>query len=82
MAEVVLRMEVSEDLAKQLKTVPKSRWTLYVNKVLKEKLAKISRIERILAKSRLTEEKAYEISEKIDKALAERYDRLYDELHG
>lgn len=82
MEEVVVRMQVSEDLAKEFRSVSKSEWSLAFNKLLKEKVARISRLERLLKESKLSEEKAKEISDKIDESLARRYDELYKKTYG
>jgi CO/xanthine dehydrogenase FAD-binding subunit len=82
MEEVVVRMRVSEDLAKEFRSVSKSEWSLAVSKLLKDKVSRISRLERLLKKSRLSEEKAKEISDKIDESLAVRYDELYKKTYG
>lgn len=82
MEEVVVRMRVSEDLAKEFRSVSKSEWSLAVNKLLKDKVSCISRLERLLKKSQLSEEKAKEISDRIDESLARRYDELYKKTYG
>ena len=82
MEEVVLKMEVPEDLAIELREIPKVEWSLVINKLLKEKLSKLVRLERIIKKSELSEAKALEISDKINESLAKRYGVLYKQLYG
>lgn len=82
MVEVVLKMHVPKDLANELREVSKSDLSLAVNRLMREKLSRLIRLERIINKSKLSESKAREISDKIDESLAKRYDALYKEAFG
>ncbi len=82
MKEFVLRMQVPEDLAIELRTVSKVEWSLVVNKLLREKLSRFVRLKRIINKSELSESKAFEISDKINESLARRYETLYKQVNG
>ncbi len=74
MVEIVV--EVPRDLEFLIK-VPKIELSLFVSRLLKEKLERIERLERGLQKSKLTEEKAEELANKISEGLAKRYIKLY-----
>ena len=65
-------VEISEDLD-FMNEIPKIQWTILVNRILQEKLREISKMKRIISKSKLTEEDAEEISDKINECLAKRY---------
>ena len=74
MPEVVVKIpENLEFLAK----VPEIELSLFVSRLLKEKLERIERLEKGLQKSELTEEKAEELANKISEGLAKRYIELY-----
>lgn len=74
MPDVVVK--IPEDL-KFLAKVPEIELSLFVSRVLKEKLERIERLEKGLLKSELTEEKAEELANKISEGLAKRYIDLY-----
>ena len=77
-----MRMQIPEDLANELREVPKVEWSLVVNKLLKDKLSRLVRLEKIISKSELSEAKALEISDKINESLAKRYESLYKQMYG
>jgi len=62
-------VNIPDDLAK----MPKVELSLFVSRVLKEKLERIEQLERGLQKSMLTQEKADEIADRISEGLAKRY---------
>jgi len=74
MCKVVV--EVPEDLIVRIKKMPEIDWSLAVSRLVKQELERLARLKRIVAKSRLTEEKAVEISNKISESLAKRYEKL------
>ena len=67
-----LRVRIPDDL-EFLAKVPEVEWSLFVNRLLKEKLKRIEWLEKGLQKSKLTEKKAEEISNKISEGLSKRY---------
>ena len=72
MREIVLRFEVPEDL-KEIAEISEAEISLAVDRFLKKKLLEIAEIERILSKSKLSEEKAREIAREISLSLAKEY---------
>ena len=62
-------VNIPDDLAK----MPKVELSLFVSRVLKEKLERIEHLERGLQKSELTQEKADEIADRISEGLSKRY---------
>lgn len=74
MNEVVV--EIPEDLIVKLKKVPEIDWSLAVSRLVKQELDRLARLKRIVSKSKLTEEKALELSDKISESLAKRYEKL------
>lgn len=82
MEEIVLKMQVPEDLSSELKEVSKARWSLVINRLLKEKLSRLIRLEKIIRKSELSKTKAFEIADKISESLAKRYEAMYKRMYG
>ena len=62
-------VNIPDDLAR----MPKVELSLFVSRVLKEKLERIEQLERGLQKSMLTQEKADEIADRISEGLSKRY---------
>ncbi|MDW8033530.1 MAG: hypothetical protein RMI79_01050, partial [Nitrososphaerota archaeon] len=58
-----LIVDLPEDLVRELEQVSKLDLSLVVSKLLKERLARLARLERIVSKSKLSEEKAREIAD-------------------
>jgi len=75
MPEVMV--DLPEDLVKELEKISKLDLSLVVSRLLKEKLARIARLEKIISKSKLSEEKAREIADEINLSLSKEYDKLY-----
>lgn len=71
MAEIVV--EIPEELKQEMEELPKINWQLVVRRSLKRELEKILELKRIISKSKLTEEDARKISEKIDESLSKRF---------
>lgn len=74
MPEVVIK--IPEDL-KLFADIPDVELSLFVNRLLKEKLERIERLKKGLQKSELTEKKADELADKISEGLSKRYVELY-----
>ena len=53
--------------------IPRVELSLFVSRLLKEKTERIERLEREMQKSKLTQEKADEIADRISEDLAKRY---------
>ncbi len=81
MEEVVVKVGVPEDL-KEIVEISEAEISLAVNRFLKKKLLEIAEIERILSKSKLSEERAREVAREISLSLAKEYEKLYKELEG
>ncbi|MBO3840117.1 MAG: hypothetical protein QXM98_03700 [Thermoproteota archaeon] len=75
MPEVMI--DLPEDLVRELEQISKLELSLVVSKLLKERLAKLARLERIVSKSGLSEEKAREIADEINLSLSKEYDKLF-----
>jgi|YelNatPaOPRAMG01_1025707.scaffolds.fasta_scaffold69885_3 hypothetical protein len=75
MPEVMV--DLPEDLVKELEKISKLDLSLVVSRLLKEKLTRIARLEKIISKSKLSEEKAREIADEINLSLSKEYDKLY-----
>ncbi len=70
-----LEVEIPEEL-KELKSASPISWQLAVEKRLKEELNELARLERIAAKSKLSEKKATELADEVSLALAKKYEAL------
>ena len=73
MAEIVV--EIPEEL-EELRKVSKINWQLAIQKRLLEEFDELVRIEKIVSKSKLTEEQAKELADEVNLSLAKRYERL------
>ncbi len=73
MVEVIIKIP---DELNELALAKKIDWQLLVNRELNEKLEELTRIKKIISKSKLTEEKAKELSDEVNISLAKRYKRL------
>jgi len=82
MKEVVLKLEVPEDLAKELERMESKEISLIVSSVLMERFSRLARLSRLFEKSKLSEEKAEEFAEEFNERLYRRYERLYKEKFG
>jgi hypothetical protein len=75
MVEVVV--DIPEELKKEVEGIPGLELSLVVSRLLKDKLDRMIRFERVLSKSKLSEKKAEEIATKISRSLSKEYDRLH-----
>ena len=82
MKEVTLRVRVPEDLVKEFERISKEDISLVLNRLLKEKILKLTELERIVSKSELSEEKALKLAEKVNEGLYKKYKKLYEERFG
>lgn len=73
MAEVCVNIP---DELKELSSVSKINWQLIVGRILKEEFEELTRVKKIVDKSKLTEEQAKELANEINLSLAERYEKL------
>lgn len=70
-----INIKIPEEL-KELGSISKINWQLAINKMLKEKFERVERVKRILDKSKITDEKAKELADEVNIALAKRYEKL------
>jgi hypothetical protein len=68
-----ITLSVSEELKKQMSELPEINWSVVAREAIKEKIAKLSLLKSISAKSQLTQKDALELGRKINKSLHERY---------
>jgi len=74
MLEVVVK--IPEDIEFMSK-LPETELSLFVGRMLKEKLGRIARLKKSLQESKLTEEEAEVLANKINEDLAKKYIKLY-----
>jgi hypothetical protein len=70
MEEIRIKIPREVEFVKQ---VPDIEWSILASKLVKSKLDKIVRLQRIVAKSKFTEKDVEEFSDKINEALSKRY---------
>ena len=70
MAELKIKIPNEVGFFKQVSDID---WSIFVGKVIKSKLNRIARLQRIVAKSKLTEKDVAEFSDKVNSALSKRY---------
>ncbi|PIN77765.1 hypothetical protein COV15_01375 [Candidatus Woesearchaeota archaeon CG10_big_fil_rev_8_21_14_0_10_34_12] len=56
-----------------VKEVPSIEWSILASKLIKSKLDKIARLQKIVSKSKLTKKDVEEFSDKINESLSRRY---------
>lgn len=74
MAEIVVK--IPKELEEDFKKIDPLFLELAVQRLIKERLEEFVKIEKILAKSKLTEKEALELGRKVNKSLAKRYEKL------
>ena len=67
-----LKVEIPEELKQEMDEF-KVDWSLVARKLIKQKLDKLLELKAVVSKSKLTEEDVAELSERIDKSLAQRF---------
>jgi len=72
MTEIVVK--IPKELEEDFKKIDPLFLELAVQRLIKEKLEEFVKVERILAKSKLTEKEALELGRKVNKSLAKRYE--------
>ena len=70
MEDIIVR--IPEEL-KFVRQVPNIDWSILVSKVIKSKLDKIVRLQRIVNKSKFNEKDVEELSDKVNISLSQRY---------
>jgi hypothetical protein len=73
MANVTLA--VPEELHRVMKRHPEIKWSEVARQAIREYAERLERLDRITAKSRLSEKAAVEVGEVVKRALARRYNR-------
>lgn len=67
-----ITLSMDEKLKKEMNEHPEINWSQVARKSIKEELKDLKVMEKITSKSELTEEEAKEISEKIDRKVADK----------
>ena len=70
---VNMTLAIPEELQKMMKRHKDVRWSEVARQAIRERAAKLDLMDKILAKSRLTEEDAERIGHKIKRGIAKRY---------
>ena len=75
MGEVVIK--IPKDLEQEFGGVKPIFWQLVVGRVINEELERLRKLKQIVSKSELTEKDVEELSNEVNEALAERYEKLF-----
>ena len=67
-----LKVEIPEELKQEMDEF-KVDWSLVARNLIKQKLDRLLELKALVSKSKLTEEDVADLSEKIDKSLAQRF---------
>lgn len=71
MTEIIIK--IPDELETSIKRVPNVDWSILASKLIKSKLDRAMRFQKIVAKSKLTEKDVEELSDKINESLSKRY---------
>ena len=69
-------MKIPKELEEDFKEVDPLLLELAVQRLIREKLEGFLKVERVVAKSKLTEKDALELGREVNKSLAKRYEKL------
>ncbi|MBS3077028.1 hypothetical protein J4233_02030 [Candidatus Pacearchaeota archaeon] len=70
-----IRIHIPDEL-KELALMKRINWQLVVSKKINEELERLACVERIVSKSKLTQEQADKLSDEVNLSLAKRYQGL------
>ena len=70
---VELKISLPEELKQEMGEFPNIEWQVVVRRLLKQELDRLFKLKRIVSKSKLTEKDVAELSNKVDKSLAQRF---------
>lgn len=68
-----ITLSVPEDLKREMDESPEMNWSEVARAAIRERVAQLSILRSIVAKSRLTEKDALELGRKINKSLHEHF---------
>ena len=73
---VSITLAVPPDLKAEMDKHPEFNWSEIARKAIRERLEFLSKMDAMLANSKLTEEDAIELGRKVNKAVAKKYRKL------
>ncbi|MFH1510371.1 MAG: hypothetical protein ABIF10_01665 [Candidatus Woesearchaeota archaeon] len=68
-----IKIEIPEELRKEVAEFSDIDMSIAVSRLVKSEFDRLARLRRIVSKSKLTQEKASEISDAINRSLSKRY---------
>lgn len=68
-----LTLSVSEELSQKMKRFPKVKWSVVAREAIEKELEKLEILDKLLAKSKLTEKDAESIGHKIKHEMSQRF---------
>lgn len=69
-----ITLTVSEELHRKMKAFPKVKWSAVAREAIERELEKLELLDRLLSKSRLTENDAERIGHKIKHEMSKRFE--------
>jgi len=71
-----LCIKLPEEIVKELKLLSDVDRSVFIASLIKNRIEKMARLKKIISKSKLSEEKANEIADKINESLAKKYKEI------
>lgn len=71
-----LTLAVPEELKKEMDKRPEINWSEIAREAIRQRLLLLKEMDRLLAKSELTEADALELGRKVNEAVAKRYKKM------
>ena len=68
-----LKISLPEELKQEMEEFPNIEWQAVVRRLLKQELDRLLELKSIVSKSKLTERDIAELSNEVDKSLAQRF---------
>lgn len=68
-----LKISLPEELKQEMDEFPEIEWQVVVRRLLKQELDRLLELKRIVSKSKLTEKDVVELSNKVNRSLAQRF---------
>ena len=68
-----ITLSVSEELHRKMRNFPKVKWSAVAREAIEREVEKLELLDKILSKSKLTEEDAERIGHKIKHQMSERF---------
>ena len=78
---VNMTLSIPDELHRKMKTLPEFRWSEIARQAIEQRIDDLEVMNRIASKSKLTKKDAEEISKKIKRAAAKRFNEYASNRH-